>query len=330
MLTVRTLQQQSSTSFLLCNYNFNDIVNVEVKSQAADKFKRRKENTKIASANDTSPKNMSHDKQLRAEAMEGVISQHPEHGATGKKKEAINAIDVSICPQSQTFAEPSASTYVGHEVVESDEDPDLCLIEITHLSRKDELGEDGTADESIAKEKRDVEAKELSGSSSNSSGDSDDDMSDMEVEVGGFDLDDILEAERVVGVDEGEQDSDIVRRYERGTYFGGSTVASRDRHKDAANRAEPTRHLPSSLEIPRPRSPLPFFDAPEDDDVQQAARFFEVSQIPKINGVDVRMVETLPTDAELGLYSDQVYQRWRVRYLSHLRKCWMPVETWSV
>ena len=273
---------------------------------------------------------MSHDKKLLAESVEGVIFEHPEHSATDKNEKATKAVDVSICPQSQTFAEPSASTYVGHEVVESDEDPDLCLIEITHLSLKGEQGEDETTNESIAKRKRDVEGEELSGSYSNSSGDSNDDMSDMEKEVGGFDLDDILEAERVIRVDEGERDSDIVRRYERGTYFSGSNVGSGDRHKDTANKPELTRPLPPGLELPRPQSPLPFFNTLDDDDVQQATRFFEISQIPKINGVDVCMVETLPTDAELGLYSDQVYQRWRVRYLSHLRKCWMPVETWSV
>lgn len=256
--------------------------------------------------------------EISPDPMEGVIT---EHGMTKKAKPTTRPQDEALLHDIQSLVKPSDTVHIEHNIVESDEDDDLCLVEITEENRQKEIRTAGGG-----KKEKESEGEDFSAFSPNNSGDSDDDRSDIESEVGDVDLDDILEVERVIEVDE----EDIVAQYERGTFGGSLHHHIVQTNTSPATNTESHFQPPPGLEISRPPRPLHFFDtADHEDDEEVTASIFEVPQIPKINGMEVRMTEVDLTDGEIEFYSDAIYGRWRAGSLSRLRRCWMPIEALS-
>lgn len=243
------------------------------------------------------------------EAMHGVSTKYQIEQKETTIKTAKG--ETTLQPK-QIFAKQPETIHIEHRPLENDEE-DLCLIERTQNS---EQSKSETA-EQIGNKKREGEGEELLGSSYNISEESEDDMSDMEVEDLDLDLEDILEAERSAGIVEEE---DFVGEYERRT-FGNShhTYSSTipDKDMDTTPRPRP------SFETTRPAGPSTFIDPNYTDEDNDE----EIAVIPKINGVEVEMIEVDLAQPEIDFYMDVIYGRWRVRDLSRLRRCWMPIDT---
>ena len=258
-----------------------------------------------------------------SEAMEDVIFEHSEQPLAGNGEGFVGAIP-ALCAKCQSFGPPSPCTYLGHDVVESSEESELCNLNIFHdITPKDEQ-EGGGAEKKLVEGRTEAEGESeiMSGSSSNNFGDFDEEnLSDMEVEVGNFDLEDVLEAERVVGVDEEDKEEGFVQHQEDGLFFRCSET-SQDRSARQATSPPQTPLLSPGLFATLPARRPPFFNEFDEEDKVEA----ESPQVPKINGVDVCMGEIQLTAAEVGFYSDPFFGRWRVKLVSPLRMCWMPLE----
>jgi hypothetical protein len=143
---------------------------------------------------------------------------------------------------------------------------------------------------------------------------------DFRVELGDYDLNDILEAEEDIDVEHTPEEQEILRQYE----LLAATIGLRSRGPGLNAPILP----PPGFNAPPP--PEYHFRHPQAPNMSLAppnapiARPFEVPQVPKINGVEVVLMETAITDGELWLYTDRVCGRWRVRYTSRLRLCWYP------
>lgn len=233
-----------------------------------------------------------------------------DHNITGSKNQLTRPTDMEICKVSQTSSELSDFVHIEHKIVEIEEGLESCRIMIV---KEDGRSKAETAIESRTKNEVEGKHPELSDSSSTDES-LDDDMTDLDVEVGEVDMGHILEVERA----EGQEANGILRQYEQGNFSGGATLDTQDHDQKSANASPPTNealHFPPGLKICR----NPFFSTP-----CEATEFTSYTEIPKINGVEVRMTEVDLTDAEAKFYSDQVFGYWRVRILSPLRKCWTP------
>jgi hypothetical protein len=203
----------------------------------------------------------------------------------------------------QTSSPSSECVYIEHELAENAEKPDFCSIMI---AKKDTPRVNEEANHKCEDKDGEREVNETPDSSSIEAdfGDSDDEMTD--VDIGDVDLDDILEAERTEDKD-GRQ---ILREFEHGNIFGDEVVGPL---MFPPTRATP--HFPPGLKACR--DPPPFFGMDWD---------IEETETSKTNGVEVRMQEVDLTDAEIDFYFDRVYGFWRARQPSRLRVCWIPVE----
>ena len=245
--------------------------------------------------------------------MQGVIN---EHNIAPKDNPSTRAKDQKHSQQeTRVFEYQPVTLHIEHKPSFGSNESHLCVDEI----RENKLKGIGTADG--GKREREGEGGSCSASSSNSLQGLENDVSMIEAEVGDVDLEDILEAERIIAVTEEE---DIVGQHEHGTFVGS-------RHYTYTNattitETKPNLHQPPSCEMPLPARPSNVFDTGHiEKDRQQ-----EIPVIPKINGVEVEVIDVVLTQPEVDFYMDVIYGRWRARELSRLRRCWTPIGSVSI